>query len=928
MRKRCFILKLLTCFFAITGAFGAGPSETKLKPVDLRCEYLNDPIGIDTPSPRFSWKIAPVDGARGLKQTARQIIVTDTSGVLLWDSGKVDSYSSVNIPYEGTALVSNQDCRWKVRLWNTNGEAGPWSNPGRFVMGLLDQAEWEGPWIRHRLAQDVDHIWYRKSFELRSVPEQALLHLASIGYHELYINGLRVDNRVLAPSVSNLTKRVFYVSYDIQPFLTKGKNVIGVWAGAGWAMADGSYGKGVWERDSVIRCQMNTSDGFSLSSDGSWKCRVSHMKHRGKWKGGGLGEYGGEVIDARLQIKDWNLPSYDDSLWPNATEYTEEGLSVYREQRRNSILRKLERVTLSAQQHDPDRKVRQMEPVKLSYDPETDRALFDMGINFTGWLEFDLRNGVEGQRVLFRTANREEMIEEFDQVSIYIHDSSGAGTFSHRFNYMAGRWMTVEGLGYEPGMADLRGYQITNDRPRTGFFECSDPLFNQIYESDLATYIANTVNGVTMDCPHRERYGYGEIALACSWGPGMPNYESAAYYQKTIQDWIDVQRDDGFVNTIAPQVYKGAGGALWSSAPVTLTWEFHRAYGDLHQLEESYASMKKWVDYLHPFLNEQGVLTPYESPSRFLGDWATPHGNEYGNTEEAKLFNNCVYAYCLDVTARSARALGKDEDAAIYEARLTSLRPSIHKRWYNGSTGLYHDGRQLSMAFPLYVGVTPDHLRESVMAKFVEEIKVNKPYLDTGSSGLPILLKFIVDDLKDPELIYHCLKSTEMPSYGYFLKRDQFTWPEYWQVDGIPSRIHTCYTGISGWFIRGLAGIHPDREHPGMQHFRIEPKLVGELDWVRAKSASLYGEIVSEWSREGNKATFTVVVPPNTRATLSIPSLAPDKIEEGASLASNSPGITYLHTENGVATFEVGSGHYQFTSLIYSELKNVSATKN
>lgn len=894
----------------------AATSAKSLQTTDLRCESLREPIGLQTAVPRFSWQIAQQAGARGLVQKAYQIQVTDAEGELLWDTGTVRSDQSVNVAYAGKPLASNQDARWKVRLWGADDQPGAWSEPQRFVIGLLDQAEWTGPWIRHRVAQDIDHIWYRKSFALEKVPERALLHLASIGYHELYLNGRRVDDRVLAPSVTNLTKRVHYVSYDVQAFLRPGKNVIGVWTGAGWAMADGSYGKGVWEQDSVIRCQFVTSDGLSLASDGSWKCQVSHTKHRGKWKGGGLGEYGGEIIDARLNIPDWNQPDHDDRHWQAATPYTEEGLPMVRADRRNAMLSKLAGIQLHAQQHEPDRKVKRMDPVSMSYDAATDTARYDMGTNFTGWLEFDLRQGKEGQRVLFQTANRGEMVEEFDQVSVYIHDAGGEGTFSHRFNYMAGRWITVRGLGYEPSKQDLRGHLVTNDRPRIGTFECSDPLLQQIYESDLVTYIANTVNGVTMDCPHRERYGYGEVAFACAWGPGILNYESAAYYRKGILDWIDVQRDDGFVNTIAPQVYKGAGGALWSSAPATLSWEYHRAYGDLRQLAKGYASMKKWVDYLHPYVKDEGVLTAYESASRFLGDWATPHGNEYGNTEAAKLFNNCVYAYCLDVVAKSARALGKPREAKVYEDRLAKLRPAIHRKWYNEGTGLYHDGRQLSLAFPLYVKATPEPLREAVLAKLKREIRVNKPYLDTGSSGLPILLKFIVEDLRDPELILHCLQSTEQPSYGYFLKRDQFTWPEYWQVDGIPSRIHTCYTGISGWFLRGVAGIHPDPEQPGMQHFLIEPKLVGDLEWVKARSASLYGPIVSEWSREGKQASLVIEIPPNTSARVIIPTVDPNTVTESDVQAGAAKGVKLLEERTGEVVYQLGSGRYLFRSRI------------
>lgn len=129
----------------------------------------------------------------------------------------------------------------------------------------------------------------------------------------------------------------------------------------------------------------------------------------------------------------------------------------------------------------------------------------------------------------------------------------------------------MDGLSYQPTLNDLKGHIVTNDRKRTGSFVSSKELFNQIYEIDLRTYLANTVNGVTMDCPHRERYGYGKIALACTWGCAMLHFDSAPYYRKACRDWFDVQSEDGFVNTIAPQIYKGAGGTLWSRAPVTMT---------------------------------------------------------------------------------------------------------------------------------------------------------------------------------------------------------------------------------------------------------------------------------------------------------------------------------------------------------------------
>lgn len=872
--------------------------QTTLRVEDLRCEYLADPLGIDAARPRFGWKLLDAEQTRGQRQTAWQLVVTgeptdDAETKVLWDSGKVESDESVNNDYAGEALRSNQAARWKVRVWDKHGNPTGWSGEARFSMGLLEESDWKGEWIRHAEADEVKHIWYRKNFDLEKAPRQAFAHLCSIGYHELYVNGRRVGTQVLAPAVTNLQKRAFYVTYDIAPYLQQGGNVIAVWTGPGWARADGSFGKGVWKQDSIFKCQIDMSGGRSLHTDGSWKCRVSCSENLGLWKGGGQGEYGGELVDARAHLAGWNETNHDDSGWADARVYQKD-------------------VILAAHMLEPDRRLETLQPVSMTVGDGF--FTYDMGRNFTGWIEFNLRNGREGQVVRFTTANREGAICEFNQESRYIHDAGGTGTFSHRFNYTAGRWITVHGLGYKPELNDLKCHVISNDRMRTGRFECSKPLFNEIYETDLRTYIANTVNGVTMDCPHRERYGYGEIALACSWGCAIPHFESAAFYHKVAQDWFDVQREDGFNNTIAPQIYKGAGGTLWSSAPVTMSWEFYKAYGDKRQLGTAYGPMKKWLDFLNRSISSDGVLVAYESASRFLGDWATPHGSEYGDKPEARLFNNCVYAYNLMVLVQAAEILGNKQDATIYQKRLDDLRRNAHRHFYDKKEQRYIDGRQLAMAFPLYVGITPQSERETVIAGFVAEIAGRKPYLDTGSSGLPILLKYLIEDAGRADLLYRCLNRTEVPGYGYFLKRGESTWPEYWHIDGEDSRIHTCYTGISGYFTKAIGGILPDPVRYGMKQFLIKPKLVGDLTYARTTSGSPYGRMLSNWSRDGRRAAFEIGVPPNTTARIFLPASSIDDIRENGQPVTQTPGVKHLGTEDGTQILAVESGHYNFTS--------------
>ena len=135
-------------------------------------------------------------------------------------------------------------------------------------------------------------------------------------------------------------------------------------------------------------------------------------------------------------------------------------------------------------------------------------------------------------------------------------------------------------------------------------------MFNRIYETDLWTYRANTVEGYTSDCPHRERLGYGEENFATAWGCGIPNYDAGAFYTKVVRDWCDVQQANGWINHTAPQINMHYGGTMWSSAPLNISWEFYKNYGDKRILAESYATDKVWLDYLASNVAD-GILQPY-----------------------------------------------------------------------------------------------------------------------------------------------------------------------------------------------------------------------------------------------------------------------------------------------------------------------------
>jgi alpha-L-rhamnosidase len=870
-------------------------SAQALVPNDPRCEHLSEPIGVDVPVPRLSWKLADAAAVRGQRQTAWQIRAASRPEYLaagsadLWDSGVVKSSQSVLVPYGGARLVSNQSVFWQVRVHDKDGNPSPWSKPARFTMGLLHAEDWQGPWIHHPDAPVTQQIWFRRNLKLEQPVDTALIHIASLGYHELFINGKKAADHHLAPAASRLDKRVLYLTYDIARMLKSGDNTIAIWHGPGWARFS------FFQTRPALRIQLHATlaDGrpLTLGSDATWRCELSSSENTG---GFAWGNMGGERSDARRHINDWNAPGFDDRGWMAAKEAAFD-------------------VALSAQMMEPTRVIETIPAESVTRKGAAWRV--EMGKNFTGWLEIRMRGLTAGDEVMIQTANRDGPAEDFNQRSFFVSAGAAEEVFRHRFNYLAGRFVTLTGLKSEPRPEDITGRALSTDLGRTGAFSSSNELLNQIYEADLWTWRANLTEGYTMDCPHRERLGYGEVAFACAWGIAFPNYDSAAMYAKHVRDWSDVQEENGWIHHTAPQINRHYGGPMWSSAGLNIAWSFYQHYGDRRILETIYPSSRRWLEFLHDKVSD-GLLRSYDKHwGKFLGDWAAPGGRkERGDSPEAEYFNNCVYAMNLADFVAIAEILGHQSDAALYRQRLDALRKRVHEAYYKPDKRIHANGTQVQLAFALLAGIAPDELRPAIAASLQRELR-DKPYLDMGSSGLPVLFKHLIEEADSNEVLFDHLTRTEEPSYGHFLKRGETTWPEYWNVD-VPSRIHTCYTGVSSWFTKGLAGIRPDPAQPGFQSFLIQPVVAGDLTFAEGRTESPYGTIRSRWERNGDRFTLEVTIPPNSQATVRLPAADPAKVtESGAALASVA-GVTPLPFAPGHAVLRVSAGRYRFESKL------------
>ena len=934
------LLKLLAFLSIVIIAFffTSCSSTITVTPTDLKCEYHTNPLGIDNAKPRFSWKLVEQNQTRGQKQIAFKVLVASSLDNLennigdLWDSGKVETDKSVNNAYQGKPLESAQQYFWKVKVWDAQNLASNWSEHASFTMGLLKPEDWKGDWIYKIDQNKKDHNWYRKNFTLDEVSQSATLSVASFGYHEVYVNGEKVGDGVMNPVYSFMKKRLPYLTYDIQKYLKKGDNVIGVWHAAGWAR----WGriKEYYDAPFVFKAQAHIVLGNTnlvLKTDDTWKTKKSYSAYYGRWD---ILNFGGEVIDERLREDDWNTAEYDDTEWANAAVFDNDkaievgvadinlgpkGAIEVPSTDANPPTSKIT-ATLSAQMVEPQVKYKEVTPIGVDKNDDGTYVI-DMGENYTGYFEMNLYHGKAGDSVIFKIADRKEVASSWAQKSKYIYNDAGTGHFTNRFNLAGGRWITIEGVNYKPELKDIKGYVITNNRKQISKFESSSELLNKIYQINLNTYIANTIDGILVDCPHRERRGWGEVTVAAMHGDALPNFESGAYMEQYAQFMQDAQADDGKIRAVING--DDFEFLMWmANSPITI-WETYSMLGDKRLLENHYPTMKKWMHWLYEHSDYEtggalkiGTRGTLEFPG--LGDWCTPRGNFWtsSNSPESEHFNNCVYAFMLESALKTAKALGKTEDVKLYASRLAVQRKATHNKIYDAATGKYGEGHQVNQAFALISGVTPASEKQKVYDNLVDQVLYKFPYYDTGSSGQALYTRYFTEYGERMDLIYELLQDKHHPSYGYFIEQGKTVWPERWSAIG-NSQIHTCYTGIGGYFIKGFGGIRPNPEKPGMQDFIIKPALVGDLTYANTEHQSMYGNVVVNWKRHEEKATFHIEIPINTSAKIYIPAIESKGVTEGGTVAEKVESIKYVGSEKSDAVgnyviYEVGSGVYNF----------------
>ena len=870
-------LKLMLSIVLISGTVSAQNLSVK----DLTCEHKINPIGIDILQPRLSWKIIGV--GNDILQTAYSVRVATepkfSSSKMIWESGKVLSDESVLQVYNGPDLRSGQRYFWQVRVWDNKGRSTKWSETAYWEMGLLSPSDWKAKWIE--LEDDTNRYspspHFRKEFTVNNAIAKATVYVTAHGLYDLSLNGKRVGDQVMTPGWTSYGKRLQYQVYDVTDQVVKGKNAVGAFLGDGWyrgTLAWGNnwaiYGKRL---GLLMQLRIIHTDGTEsiIITDESWKgnndpaIRMNDI-------------YNGYTYDATKRLTGWSQPDYDDSKWKKVR------IGNYRN-------------NLVASEGAPIRKIEEIKPVKVFLSPKGS-LLVDMGQNMVGWI----RLKVTGPRGTVITVRHAEVLDKYGefytenlraakvQLTLTLA-GTGEETFEPRFTFMGFRYLQVTGFPGTLTTDNITGIVVHSDMQKSGTYESSNPLLNQLQHNIVWGQKGNFLD-VPTDCPQRdERLGWtGDAQAFCR--TAAFNYNVAAFFTKWLKDVAADQRPGGEIPVVIPDVLNKQGSptaqtsAGWGDVAVIAPWTMYLMYGDKKLLETQYPSMKAWVEYIR---KKSGDNMIWKGGSIY-GDWlfyhppVNNHSTPDGHTDH-DFIATAFYAYSASLLADAAEVLGKKDDQKFYTDLFNKIK-SVFIHEYVTPAGRVGTNSQTSYVLALKFNLLPENLRAKAAEFLVEDIRGRGNHLSTGFLGT-VYLAHVLTAAGYTDVAYDLLLQETYPSWLYPVKMGATTIWERWdgqktdstfQDAGMNSFNHYAYGAIGDWMYRVSAGL--ETRTPGYRHLLIQPHPSKNLEYSKATYDSPYGTVASGWERKDGKIIIRVKIPANADATIILPVDDPVKITQ------------------------------------------------
>ena len=905
MKKQILFGLLL---IALAVSFAASDGAKSIKLLDLQTEMRDNPEGIGTAKPRFSWKIS--SNKPDVMQTGFQIEVAATEkdlkkgANLLWSSGLVKSDRSLLVEYAGKPLESGKAYFWRVTV-QINGTEIVQSAVQRWSMGLLNDSDWKAKWIG---INDTDNLkvadnrtmlaarYLRKDFKTNAKPKRAVLYVSGVGSSVCYVNGNRVGDDAFGPLPTWFDASVSYLTYDVTSLVKKGDNAIGVALGNGRFLTmreKGMVGFGLPRLIAQLEIEYTNGTKITVISDETWMATNKGPITQNN-------EFDGENYDARLELGKWTEAKYDDSGWQQAT---------LMEAPKGKLLSQI----------SPSLKV--MEEIKPISIKAVDggRYIIDFGQNMVGWMQVRLK-GKKDQPITMRFAevlkdNGTELyvanLRGARVTDIYTPSKDGVFTWEPMFVYHGFRFAEISGIDEAPTLTDITGKVVYDNMATVGAFETSNEIINKIHKNAYWG-IRGNYRGMPTDCPQRdERLGWLGDRATGAFGESFI-FNNALLYNKWLVDIEESMSDKGSISVVSPRYWTIFNDDVtWPSAYFYIADMLYRQFGDVSSIKARYPSMKRWIQH-----QTETQMKDYILVKDTYGDWCMPpespeliHSKDPSRITNGQVLSTTVFYSILQMMQQFAILNGLRSDVKEYAELAAKIKEAYNTKFFNKETAQYDNNTVTANILSLRLGLVPDGYEEKVFANIVEKTEGDcKGHVSAGVLGIQHLMRGLTEN-GNLELAYKIATNETYPSWGYMIKKDATTIWELWNGDTanpeMNSHNHVMLLGdLLIWFYENLAGIRCDPMALAYKKIWMEPVFPEKLSHVKASYDSPYGKIASVWERNGNKLTWKITIPPNTTATVKLPARFGIKID------SAMPGVHSIQETAGFLLVELGSGDY------------------
>jgi len=781
------------------------------------------------------------------------------------------------VEYEdGTTATFASNATWKTATHAQAGWEGKSFDDGGWKNAMIwaanpgsDEPPPGNPWIPDSVKA------LRQTFDVSKPVKSARLYATALGEYEMFLNGERVSDTLMAPGWTDYRERVYYQTYDVTKMVDQGQNAIGALLAPGWYSTPlewfqepNDYGVTPPALRAQLRIEYADGSVDWVNTDPSWLARTSEILHSEL--------YDGETQDARQIQEGWDTAGFNASAWEPTIAVDPKPMKIL------------------AQEFEPIRVEKALPAVSVT-EPKPGVYVYDFGQNQAG-VERVRVSGPEGTKIRLRFAEilnddgtlYTENLRTAKATDYFILSGNGEEEFTPQFTFHGYRYAELTGLPTAPGKDAVTALVVHTAAPFTAELKTGNAMINKLWSNILWGQRSNFV-GLPTDCPQRdERLGWMADAQVF-WRTATYNMDLAAFTRKFAGDMRGTQAGTPFYGIYSPGTAKEnmGTGAGWSDAGVIIPWTSWLQTGDKSVLEENWAAMEKYVaaiDAANPDgLWKKDAGTPF-------GDWLSPEGQtDYG------LIATAEWAYDATLMREMANALGKTADEEKYEQMFEKIRAAFDKAYVhpdgfvagadnsaspfgainNPNAKSKGGDTQTGYVLALHMNLLPETLRAKAAQKLADKIEANHGLLGTGFLGTPYLLEELTKT-GHAALAYHLLLNTQYPSWGYLIEHGATTTWERWNGDqmkddpSMNSYNHYAYGAVADWIYRYAAGVDATPLDAGFHTVVLHPEFDARLGSVDFSYPSSYGTIKSNWTVNGATAKWDVTIPANATGRLEV----------------------------------------------------------